>query len=308
MEAKKTYEKNKFKRIGCENFNSDVLVRPSITYWKDAWRRLKKNPVAMISLVTIILMIIMVIIGPYIRGIDFQKMNPVDKNLPPSSKYWFGTDNLGRDLFSRVWYSARVSIAVALLCTTIQMVVGSLYGGVMAYFGGWVDELLMRIIEVMNSIPSLLITILVMVVLGNGMFALLIAMSVTTWCLTARIMRGVILQLRNSEFVMAAEILGSKPFRTIIKHLIPNALGVLILNTASSIPNYIFTESGLSFLGIGLQPPDTSLGVLISTGQQSMEFHPYQLFFPALILCIIVLAFNLLGDGLRDALDPRLRQ
>ena len=301
-------KKEKFKVIGCEELDSDAIVRPTITYWKDAWRRLRKNPIAMISLVVLVIMTIMVTVGPYIRGLDFITINPAHKNIAPNSTYWFGTDNLGRDMFSRIWYGARVSVIIALVCTFIQVVVGSIYGGIMAYFGGWVDEVMMRVIEVITSMPSLLITILVMMVLGNGMFSLLVALCITSWCGTARQMRGQIMQLRESEYVMAAEALGASSKRIIIKHLIPNTLGILILNAASSIPGYIFTESGLSFLGIGLQAPDTSLGVLISTGQQAMEFYPYQVFYPALIICIMVLAFNLLGDGLRDALDPRLRQ
>lgn len=300
--------KDMFEVIGCDGLNSDAIVRPTITYWQDAWRRLKKNPVAMVSLVILMILTVMVIIGPYIRGLDFTTINAVDKNLNPNSKYWFGTDNLGRDMFSRLWYGGRVSIAVALSCTAIQVIVGSLYGGVMAYFGGWVDELMMRIIEVLNSIPHLLITILIMLVLGNSMFSLLVALSITSWVGTARQMRGQIMQLRESEYVLAAQALGAAPGRIIIKHLIPNTIGILILNTASSIPSYVFSEAGLSFLGMGLQPPSTSWGVLISAGQQQMDFYPYQLFFPALMLCLTVLAFNLLGDGLRDALDPRLRQ
>lgn len=300
--------KDMFEVIGCDNLNSDAIVRPTITYWQDAWRRLKKNPVAMVSLVILMILTVMVIIGPYIRGLDFTTINAVDKNLDPNSKYWFGTDNLGRDMFSRLWYGGRVSISVALSCTAIQVIVGSLYGGVMAYFGGWVDEIMMRIIEVLNSIPHLLITILIMLVLGNSMFSLLVALSITSWVGTARQMRGQIMQLRESEYVLAAQALGAAPGRIIIKHLIPNTIGILILNTASSIPSYVFSEAGLSFLGMGLQPPSTSWGVLISAGQQQMDFYPYQLFFPALMLCLTVLAFNLLGDGLRDALDPRLRQ
>jgi len=228
--------------------------------------------------------------------------------MEPSSKYWFGTDNLGRDLFSRTWLGARVSMIVALVCTAIQVIIGSLYGGIMAYIGGKTDELMMRFIEFITSMPSLLITILIMLVMGNSMFALLVAMSIMSWCDTARQMRGLILQLRTSEYVLAARALGASPKRIIIKHLLPNTLGILILNTASSIPVYIFTESGLSFLGMGLQPPGISLGILIAIGQQSMDFYPYQLFYPALLLCITVFAFNVLGDGLRDSLDPRLRQ
>lgn len=300
--------KSKFKILGTKSSDSDRIVRPTITYWQDAWRRLRKNPVAMVSLVLLILLILMVIVGPYIRGYDFVTINAKDKNLGSSAQYWFGTDNLGRDLFSRVWYGARASILVALTATLIKIVIGCAYGGVMAYFGGWVDEVMMRIIEVMTSMPSLLVTILIMLVMGNSMFALLVAMSITAWCATARQIRGMIMQLRESEYVMAAEMLDASPWRIIIKHYIPNTLSILILDIATSIPGFVFTEAGLSFLGIGLQPPDTSLGVLIAAGQQTMEFYPSQLLYPALILCLIVLAFNLLGDGLRDALDPRLRQ
>ena len=297
-----------FKNIGCDYCKSDAIVRPTVTYWQDAWRRLKKNPVAMVSLVALIIFTIMIIVGPYIRGYDLVTIVPKKKNLGPCSEFWFGSDSLGRDIFSRVWLGARASILVAIACTGIQIVIGCAYGGIMAYFGGWVDDIMMRIIEVVTSMPSLLITIIIMMVLGNSMWSLLVAMCITSWCGTARQMRGQIMQLRESEYVMAAETLGASPSRIIIKHLIPNTLSILILNVASSIPGYIFTEAGLGFLGIGLQPPDTSLGVLISAGQATMEFYPYQLFFPALILCLIVLAFNLLGDGLRDALDPRLRQ
>jgi oligopeptide transport system permease protein len=300
--------KKEFEVIGCDNLDADAIIRPTITYWKDAWRRLKKNPIAMISLVVLILLVVMVIIGPYISGHNFIDINPKNRNLSPNSKYWFGTDSLGRDLFSRIWFGAKVSMLVAITCTIIQIVVGSIYGGIMAYFGGWIDEVLMRIIEVITSMPSLLVTILIMLVLGNGVFSLLVAMSITSWCGTARQMRGQILQLRGSEYVLAAQALGVSPKKIIIKHLIPNTMGILILTTASSIPGYIFTESGLSFLGIGLQSPNTSLGVLIAIGQQAMEFYPYQVFFPAFAICIMVIAFNLLGDGLRDALDPRLRQ
>jgi oligopeptide transport system permease protein len=250
----------------------------------------------------------MVIIGPNLRGYDYTVIVPKNKNLSPSTVNWFGTDNLGRDLFSRVWLGAKASLVVAIVCALLQIIVGCAYGGIMAYFGGIVDEVMMRIIEVITSIPSLLVTMLVMMVLGNSLFSLLIAMCITSWCSTARQIRGQIMQLRESEYIMAAETLGASPLRIILKHLLPNTLSIMILNLTSSIPDYIFTEAGLSFLGLGLQSPNTSLGILISLGQTTMDFYPYQLFFPALILCLIVLSFNLFGDGLRDALDPKLRK
>ncbi|MBZ9607029.1 ABC transporter permease [Clostridium estertheticum] len=302
------FKKEEFELIDCEQQNADMITRPNITYWQDAWRRLKKNPIAMISLVILIVLILMVIFGPYINGKDFKTVNGSKKNISPCSEYWFGTDALGRDLFARIWYGGRVSIAIGLIATGIQIIVGCLYGGVMAYFGGWIDEVMMRIIEVLTSIPSLLLTILIMVVLGNSITTLIIALTITSWCGTSRMIRGQLMQLRENEYILAAEALGASPVRVIIKHLIPNTIGVLILTIATSIPGYIFAEAGLSFLGLGLQAPNTSWGVLISYGQSAMAFYPYQLFFPTFAICLTVLAFNLFGDGLRDALDPKLRQ
>ena len=297
-----------FKIIGYSQEEANRIDRPTISYWQDAWRRLRKNPVAMASLFALGLLIILVIIGPHIRGYDYVSMNVLEKNQGPSAKYWFGTDNLGRDLFSRIWVGARASIIIALVATVLKLVVGTLYGAVMAHFGGWVDDLMMRVIEVINSLPHLLITILIMMVLGNNLFALLVALSITSWCVTARQTRGMIKQLKESEYVYAAEVLGGSPLRIIVKHYVPNMLSILLLDASTAIPQFIFTEAGLSFLGIGLTAPEISLGVLISQGQQTMDFYPSQLFFPYAILCIIVMAFNLFGDGLRDALDPKLRK
>lgn len=299
---------DKFKVVGYSLEEANRIDRPTISYWQDAWRRLRKNPVAMVSLVLLIILTAMVIIGPYIRGYDYISMNVADKNLGCSSQYWFGTDYLGRDLFSRIWVGARVSMIVAIVATVLKLVVGTLYGAIMAHFGGWVDDIMMRFIEVINSLPSMLITILIMMILGNNMFALLVALSITAWCSTARQVRGLIKQLKESEYVYAAEVLGAKPMHIIKRHYVPNMISILILDASTSIPHFIFTEAGLSFLGIGLVAPDISLGVLISQGQKTMDFYPTQLLFPCLILCLIVMAFNLLGDGLRDALDPKLRQ
>jgi oligopeptide transport system permease protein len=302
------FKKEEFELIDSDQQDADLITRPNITYWEDAWRRLKKNPVAMIALGLLIVLIVMVIIGPYISGKDFKTVNGSNKNIKPCGEYWFGTDGLGRDLFSRIWFGGRISIAIGLIATAIQIVIGCLYGGVMAYFGGWIDELMMRIIEVLMSIPHLLLTILIIVVLGNSIPTLILALTITAWCGTSRMIRGQLMQLRESEYVLAAEALGASPSRVIIKHLIPNTIGVLILTIATSIPGYIFAEAGLSFLGVGLQAPNTSWGVLISYGQSAMAFYPYQLFFPAFAICLTVLAFNVFGDGLRDALDPKLRQ
>lgn len=297
----------KFRIVGFTQEEANKIDRPTISYWQDAWRRLRKNPVAMGALVVLLALVVMVVVGPYINDYDLIEMNTADRNLGPSAEYWFGTDSLGRDLFSRVWMGARSSIIIALVATAVKLVFGTLYGALMAHFGGWVDDLLMRFIEVINSLPDLLLTIMVMMILGNNLFALLVAMSITAWCNTARQVRGLIKQLKESEYVLAAEVLGASPWRIILKHYVPNMISILLLDASTAIPNFIFTEAGLSFLGIGLTSPEISLGVLISMGQQTIDFYPYQLIFPCVVLCVIVMAFNLLGDGLRDALDPKLR-
>lgn len=253
-------------------------------------------------------LILMSVLAPIIRNMDYETVVTSKKNLSPNSEFWFGSDGMGRDLFTRVWIGARVSISIAIVATIIDIVIGCLYGGIAAYTGGIVDEIMMRIVEVLNSIPSLILTLLILVVLGNGYYQLMIALCITAWTGTARMIRGQILQLRESEYVLAAEALGASPIRIIIKHLLPNTIGLIILDVASTIPSVIVYETTLSFLGLGLSIPAFSLGSLLSAGQQAMAFYPYQLLFPTIVLCLIILSFNILGDGLRDALDPKLRQ
>ncbi|OFI06129.1 dipeptide transport system permease protein DppC [Clostridium acetireducens DSM 10703] len=300
--------KEKFKIIGCENFNSEQITRPNMSYWQDAWRRLKQNKVAVLSLVILIIVTIMTIIGPSLTPFKYSETNSSIINLKPNAQHWFGTDSLGRDIFARVWIGGRVSIIIGILGTLIETVVGVIYGGISGYFGGLVDDIMMRIVEVLMSIPYLMIVILISLILGKGMFALILAMTITGWCGMARIIRGQILQIKEQEFVLAAQALGAKPLRIILKHLIPNTLGVMIVYITLDVPSFIFGEAFLSFIGLGIQSPQTSWGALAATAQQNLMFYPYQLFFPSLMISLTMLAFNLLGDGLRDALDPKLRQ
>lgn len=295
-------------RVDLSRFDAEKINRPTITFWQGAWRRLRKNPIAITSMVLLGVLIFFMLFGPAISGREYIAINAKMKNMDPGAAYWFGTDAMGRDLFSRVWLGARLSLIVALVCSFIQIVVGCAYGGAMAYCGGMVDMVMMRIVEVITSFPSLLVTLLIMMVVGKNVPGLLIAMCITSWCGTARQMRGQLMQLRESEYVQAAQMIGASPVRIITKHLLPNTISILILNLCSSIPSYIFTEASLSFLGMGLSGDVISLGVLISEGRARLSFNPYQLFFPALVLCLAVLAFNMLGDALRDALDPRTHQ
>ncbi|MGY0372579.1 ABC transporter permease [Clostridium sp. JNZ J1-5] len=300
--------KEQFEIIGCDGADSEAILRPNMTYWQDAWRRLKQNKVAIFSMVLLSLIIVMCIIGPYITPHPYTEQILENINLKPSKEYWFGTDNLGRDLFSRLWIGGRVSIAIGVIGTIIEVIIGCIYGGISGYFGGRVDNVMMRIVEVLNSIPYMIVVILISIFLGKGMIAMLIALCITGWTGMARMVRGQVMQLKQSEYVLAAQALGGSSSRIILKHLIPNTIGIIIVYMTFDIPGFIFAEAFLSFIGLGIQPPSTSWGAMCSFGQSVMDFYPHELIFPAVAICLTMLAFNLLGDGLRDALDPKLRQ
>ncbi|QQY79324.1 oligopeptide transport system permease protein [Keratinibaculum paraultunense] len=299
----------KFKIIGCQDSDSEKIARPAMTYWQDAWRRLKSNNVAMISIGILIALIVMTIIGPHITPYSHEEMIVEERNMGPSAKHWFGTDELGRDIFTRVWKGGRVSMLIGVVGAFVVSVVGCIYGGIAAYFGGKVDTIMMRIVEILVSVPYLIVVILISVITeSKGMGSILLALCLTGWCGTARLVRGQILQLKEQDFVLAAEALGMSPGKIVLKHLIPNTIGVIIVSITFDIPGFIFSEAFLSYIGLGVQSPDTSWGAMASAAQNNLLFYPYQLFFPALMIALTMLSFTLLGDGLRDALDPRLRQ
>lgn len=301
-------EKELFKPLPVEEKNKDKILRPSETYWQDAWRRLKQNKVAMVSLFTLALLIIFVFIMPYIYKYDYVTNNMDITNKGPGGGHWFGTDNLGRDLFARVVYGSKISLSVGIVSALINLVIGVLYGGISGFYGGNVDNIMMRIVDIIWSVPVTLYVILLMVVMGSNIINVYIALGISFWAGMARIVRGQILTLKEQEFVLAARALGARDLRIILRHLIPNSMGGIIVTLTLSIPNAIFTEAFLSFIGLGVSPPQTSLGMLCNEALSGIRSYPYQLFFPALAICIIMLAFNLLGDGLRDALDPKMRK
>ena len=298
-----------FRIIGVDREAMELKGRPPVNYWQDAWRRFKENKIALVAFIILSILIIMMIIGPGLSGHAFEKMNTAIRNTPPTAANWFGTDELGRDIFARVWVAGRVSIVIGLIGAFVSSFLGTLYGGVSAYCGGKVDAVMMRIVEILMSIPYLIIVILIMVITDSkSLGTLILALTITGWCNIARIVRGQVLQLKNQEFVMAARALGVKPFKILTRHLIPNTLGVIIVAITFDIPGYIFAEAFLSYIGLGIQPPNTSLGALASAAQQRLIFYPYQLFFPSMLIALMMLCFTLFGDGLRDALDPKLRK
>ncbi|WP_138416438.1 oligopeptide ABC transporter permease [Aquibacillus sediminis] len=220
--------------------------------------------------------------------------------------FWFGTDGLGRDQWTRMWLGARVSLYIAFLAAAIDLIIGVAYGGISAYYGGRVDNVMQRIMEVLVGIPNLVVVLLLMLVLEPGIISITIALSITGWIGMARIVRGEVLKLKNQEFVLASRTLGAPDRKIILRHLIPNVTGLIIINTMFTIPSAIFFEAFLSFIGLGLTPPDASLGTLIDSGFDTLRMYPYLLVFPAAVLSIIMVAFNLLADGLRDAFDPKM--
>jgi oligopeptide transport system permease protein len=308
MEYNNKYLEDDFLIVGCSGNEKEAIGRPSMTYLQDAYRRLKENKIAMLSIIILIVITIMVIIGPMISDYGFRDQDLTSVHMSPNSEHWFGTDELGRDIFTRVWVGGKVSLLIGIIGTVISLIIGCIYGGICGYYGGKIDMVLMRIVEILVGIPYMIVVILAAVVLGKGVTSLIVALCLTSWTGSARLIRGQIIQLKESEYVLAAKVLGAHPFRILMKHLIPNTLGVIIVNMTFEIPGFIFSEAFLSFVGLGVQPPNTSWGAMASIGQQQMDFFPHELFFPALAISITMLAFNLLGDGLRDALDPKLRQ
>jgi oligopeptide transport system permease protein len=286
----------------------EAIVRPSLNYWQDAWRRLKRNKLAMAGLIILIIITLLAIIVPFVSQYDYETQSLKEINLKPSSAHFFGTDDFGRDLWVRVWWGTRISLFIGIAAALLDLIIGVIYGGISAYYGGRVDTIMQRFIEIIYSIPFLLLTILLMMYLGPGIKSIIIAYAITGWVTMARLVRGQILVLKEQEFILASRTLGAKPFRIIFKHLIPNVLGVIIIQITFVVPTAIFVEAFLSFIGLGIRPPLASLGNLLNDGAHYMRYQPHRLLFPTVVFSLILLSFNLLGDGLRDALDPKMRK
>lgn len=301
-------DRDLFKKVGPDTRESETVVRPSISYFQDAWRRFKKNKVAMFSMLLLILITVMCVFAPMIYPIKFDTQELVNTNQGPTIRHIFGLDDLGRDIFARIWVGGRVSLTIGFVGAVISLVIGMIYGGISGYFGGFVDDIMMRIVEVLVGIPYMIVVIIVGMVLGKGLHSLLIALCLTSWTGLARLVRGQVITLKSSEYVLAAKALGTPDMKIISKHLFPNMLSIIIIHTTFSIPGFIFAESFLSFLGMGIQPPNTSWGAMAALGQRQMMYYPHELLFPTAAISLTMLAFNLLGDGLRDAFDPKLRQ
>lgn len=339
---------NKFKLASEDEKRQKEVMSESTTFFKDGMKRLMRNPLAVGSIIVLAVLILTIIVAPMIVPYGYEEINNIDgrrdrtaSNLGPfqyseTEQQWmeetgesrfphiFGTDSLGRDYFMRVIYGTRVSLLVGFFASIFVMIIGVLYGSVAGYAGGKVDLIMMRICDIIYSLPDLLMVILLSVVLdetlgkaiegtvfasvGSNMLALFIVFALLYWVGMARLVRGQILTVKENEYVLAARTIGTKPSRILRKHILPNCLSVIIISVALQVPSAIFTESYLSFLGLGVSAPMPSLGSLANSARGALTSYPHQLVFPAVMICLIVLAFNLLGDGLRDAFDPKLRR
>jgi len=302
-----TFKQDDFKVVGKDLEGSERIVRKSLTYWQDAWMRLKANRMALVGLIIIIIITLMCFLVPLLseQTFNFQDYDAINEG--PSAAHLFGTDELGRDLWVRSWKGGQISLLIAIASTIINVTIGVIYGGISGHFGGKVDIVMMRFIEIIYSVPQLIWLILLRYVLGNGLGVIIFVISITGWGGMARIVRGQVLQLKQMDFVTAARTLGASTPRIMWRHLIPNTMGPIIVNLTFQVPGAVFAEAFLSYLGLGVQPPLASWGLLVNQGTKMLLVHPYQLFFPAFLMCVFMLAFNIVGDGLRDALDPRLR-
>ena len=304
------FSPNMWEKINPEEKDKDKIARPSMTYWQDAWRRLKSNHTAMIGLVLIIIIFALAIFGPLLVENTYDGQDLDNTNQLASWEHWMGTDGHGRDLFVRVLYGGRVSLQIAVIATLVNFVIGILYGGIAGYLGGRVDNIMMRIVDIISTIPLVLYAIMIMIIFehNEGVTNIVIAIGLVYWVRMARIVRGQMLSLREQEFVLAAKTLGAGTTRILLKHLIPNSMGAIIVTLTMMIPRAIFTEAFLSFIGLGVSAPMASWGSLASDALSGLRSYPYQLFFPAAAISITMFAFNLFGDGLSDALDPKQRK
>ncbi|MGE7020948.1 ABC transporter permease [Solibacillus cecembensis] len=311
----KQAEQDLFIPVDRSQYDKEVALRPSLGVWKETILNILKNKLALTGLTLLILIITLAVVGPMLAPYSGSEQDLNNTNIKPSAQHWFGTDDLGRDVWVRTWLGARVSLTIGIVAALIDLVLGLVVGGVSGYMAGRgkkgdrIDGLLMRLVEILYGIPYLLLVILLMVVMEPGIKSIIIALSVTGWVGMARIVRGQVLQLKSQEYIKAAEKLGTSTSKIIVRHLLPNTMGIIIVNLTFTIPSAIFAESFLSFIGLGVQAPlaswgtmaNDSLGVILS-GQW------WRLFFPGVMIALTMFAFNAFGDGLQDALDPRVRK
>ena len=297
-----------FEPLPEEDRHTDQINRPSISYWQNAFMKIRADKLAVIGFIIIFFMILLAVFGPIISPYTYEQQDYSASYQSPNGQHWLGTDMFGRDQFTRIAYGARISLTIGFVAALVNMVIGALYGGIAGFLGGKVDMVMMRIVDIFAAIPSLLYIILIMMFLGANLQSILLALCLTYWFSTARQTRAQILTIRNQDFALAAKVAGETDFQILIRHLIPNAIGPIIVTVTFLVPSAIFEEAFLSFIGIGIAVPVASWGTLANDGMKVMGMYPYLMIYPALAISLTMFALNFIGDGLRDALDSRLKK
>ena len=285
--------------------NSEFAAVDSRTYLQDAWSRFKKNKLALMSLVFLVVMVLLAIFGPVLSPYTYDEMDAARVNALPSASHLLGTDKFGRDIFVRLMSGARISLSVGFAAAFMNLMIGIVYGGICGYIGGKTDIILMRIVDIIYAVPTLLYVVLIMLIFGSNVYSVLIAIGISSWVGMARLVRGQILSLKEQEYAQAAFVIGASRARIMFKHLIVNSLGPIIVETTLMVPTAIFTEAFLAFVGIGISIPQASWGTMANEARSLLQIQPLQMLWPVLAICLTILSLNFIGDGLSEALNPK---
>ncbi len=306
-EVKMVLPENAFEKLPEDEKNNEFIAMKSRSYFQDVWFQYKKNKLAMVSLIFIIIMVLMAIFMPMFSRYSYDAQDLSNPNALPSMAHWFGTDKFGRDIFIRVMYGARISLSVGFAAAAINLVIGIVWGGMCGYIGGRFDMILMRIVDIIYSVPTLLYVILIMLIFGSNIFSVLLAICISSWVGLARQVRAQVMAQKEQEYALAAKVLGASDMRILFRHLVKNSIGPIIVNTTLMVPSAIFTEAFLSFVGIGISIPMASWGTMANDAKNMLYSAPLQMVWPVAAICLTMLALNFIGDGLNQALDPKKR-
>ena len=307
-EYKEMQKEQLFRKLSKEEKNDEFIAIESKTFFQSVKAEFTKNKRAVFGLIILVIVVLMAILGPVFSPFSYEEQNIALRNAAPTAQHIFGTDKMGRDIFVRILYGARISLGVGIVAAIVNLILGTLYGGIAGYVGGKVDMVMMRFVDIIYSVPSMLYIVLIMLWLGVGVSSIILGISITCWIGTARIVRSQVKSLREQEFTMAAFVLGASPKRILIKHLLVNAMGPIIVNITLMVPQAIFTEAWLSFIGVGISAPKASWGTLCDAASELIMVYPMQTIYPLVAICLTIISFNFVGEGLERALDPKRKR
>lgn len=307
-EYKEMQKEQLFRKLSKEEKNDEFIAIESKTFFQSVKAEFTKNKRAVFGLIVLVIVVLMAILGPVFSPFSYEDQNIALRNAAPTAQHLFGTDKMGHDIFVRILYGARISLGVGIVAAIVNLILGTLYGGIAGYVGGKTDMVMMRFVDIIYSVPSMLYIVLIMLWLGAGVSSIILGISITCWIGTARIVRSQVKSLREQEFTMAAFVLGASPKRILVKHLLVNAMGPIIVNITLMVPQAIFTEAWLSFIGVGISAPKASWGTLCDAASELIMVYPMQTIYPLVAICLTIISFNFVGEGLERALDPKRKR